>query len=161
MGSETTKETMIQHLKHAVEAGTRATQLGGQPFGAILVSEDGRVLAEQGNINILNHAEDVLCRHAFVNYPTEFLKKCTMYASFEPCSMCSSAIYWSGIGKLVYGIDQKRFFEATGLNENNFPTLKIPCRDVFNAGNNKVEVVGPFPEIEKDILKDHLEYWKK
>ncbi|CAO3621226.1 unnamed protein product [Cunninghamella echinulata] len=153
MSTETTKEIMIQHLKHVVEVSTRAILLGGQPFGAILVSEDGRVLAKQGNISILNHAEDVLCRHAFVNYPKEFLKKCTMYASFEPCSTCSSAIYWSGIGKLVYGIDQKRFFEATGLNENNFSTLKIPCRYVFNARNNKVEVMRPFPEIKRIFLK--------
>ncbi|CAO3610499.1 unnamed protein product [Cunninghamella blakesleeana] len=161
MSAEVSHEKTIEYLKQAVEAGTRAKQLGGQPFGAILVSEDGRVLAEQGNVNIVNHAEDVLCRHAFANYPQETLNKATMYASFEPCAMCSSAIYWSGIGKLVYGIDCKGFFEATGFNENNFPALKIPCRDVFNAGVRKVEVVGPFPELEKEICKDHLEYWKK
>lgn len=64
MSTEPSHEKTREYLKQAIEAGTRATQLGGQPFGAILVSEDGRVLAEQGNVNVLNHAEDVLCRHA-------------------------------------------------------------------------------------------------
>ncbi|KAI8099771.1 cytosine/adenosine deaminase [Halteromyces radiatus] len=148
----------IQHLRHTVKVAKRAMSMGRHPFGAILVGPDNQVIAEQGNIDTLNHAESTLCRTAYSNYPIDYLQKCTLYTSFEPCAMCSGSCYWAGIGTIVYGMSEKRLLELTGNNDKN-PTMSLPCRDVFSAGQRQVQVIGPFPELEQEIVKDHLNFW--
>ena len=44
--------------------------------------------------------------------------------------MCAGAIYWAGIGRLVYGLSEHRLRQLTGNHPEN-PTLDLPCRDVF------------------------------
>ena len=61
--------------------------------------------------------------------------------------MCAGAIYWAGIGRLVYGQSEKDLKAATGAHEEN-PTLDLPCRVVFAAGQRAVEIVGPLLEEE-------------
>lgn len=55
-------EEMIKHLKRTIEVAARSKDLGRHPFGSIVVGPEGNVIAEQGNIDTLNHAESVLCR---------------------------------------------------------------------------------------------------
>lgn len=57
-------ENHIKHLKQTVKVANRAMSMGRHPFGAILVGPENQILAEQGNINTLNHAENTLCRVA-------------------------------------------------------------------------------------------------
>ncbi len=67
-------EQAIRHLRRANEVAARAMSLGRHPFGAILVAPDGdTVLAEQGNVDTVNHAESVLARAAALNYSTDYL----------------------------------------------------------------------------------------
>jgi tRNA(Arg) A34 adenosine deaminase TadA len=75
-------------------------------------------------------------------YPTEFLRDCTMYTSAEPCAMCAGAAYWAGIGRVVYGLSENQLKEITGNHPEN-PTLDLPCHVVFEAGQRRVEVIGP------------------
>jgi hypothetical protein len=56
-------------------------------------------------------------------------------------------------------MSEKRLLELTGSSDEN-PTMSLPCRDVFAAGQREVQVYGPFPELEDEIVKDHLEFWK-
>jgi len=65
-----------------------------------------------------------------------------LYTSTEPCAMCSGAIYWAGITKVVFGLPEKELYAITGTNE--ILTLSLPCRDIFCRGQRKVEVVGQF-----------------
>jgi tRNA(Arg) A34 adenosine deaminase TadA len=54
-----------RHLRRANEVAQRAAAMGRHPFGALLVAPDGEtVLAEQGNINTVNHAESTLAHAA-------------------------------------------------------------------------------------------------
>ena len=46
-------------------------------------------------------------RTASHQFEFEFLQGCTMYASTEPSAMCAGAIYWSGIGPIVYGLSSE------------------------------------------------------
>ena len=56
--------------------------------------------------------------------------------------MCSGAIYWAGIGRVVFGQTERDLKAQTGAHEEN-PTLDLPCHIVFEAGQRPTEVVGP------------------
>jgi tRNA(Arg) A34 adenosine deaminase TadA len=99
------------------------------------------------------HAERVLSTQAGIKYGAEFLRGCTLYSSAEPCAMCAGAIYWVGIGRVVYGISEHDLKAITGNHAEN-PTLDLPCRMVFAAGQRQVEVVGPMLEAESAALHE-------
>ncbi|KAJ2962457.1 hypothetical protein NQZ79_g2383 [Umbelopsis isabellina] len=156
--TEPSHEEIIKYLKLTIKVAARSITLGHHPFGAIVVGPEGNILAEQGNIDTLNHAESTICRIVYTNYPQDYLNRCTLYTSFEPCAMCSGSCYWAGIGGVVYGATEERLLALTGSNDEN-PTMSLPCRQVFDAGQRKVQVFGPFPELEEEIVADHLKFW--
>jgi len=134
--------------------------LGRHPFGALLVAPDGEtVLAEQGNINTVHHAEATLARHASLNFSREYLWDCMLVTTFEPCAMCAATAYWANIGHVVYGASEEALLALTGNHPDN-PTLSLPCRSVFAAGQKAVEVIGPVPELEADLLAVHADFWR-
>lgn len=135
--------------------------LGRHPFGAILVAPDGEtVLAEQGNVDTVNHAEAVLARTAALNYSAEYLWSCTLVTTVEPCAMCAGTQYWANIGHLVYGMTERRLLQLTGNHGEN-PTMDLPCRDVFARGQKSIGVTGPVPETEAMIAALHHDFWRK
>ena len=71
--------------------------------------------------------------------------------------MCAGAIYWAGIGRVVYGQTEKALKAQTGAHEEN-PTLDLPCAIVFAAGQRPTEVVGPLLEDEAAQLQ--ADFWK-
>ncbi|CAM4799948.1 unnamed protein product [Rotaria magnacalcarata] len=132
-----THDQMIRHLHRANQIAKRALQFGHHPFGCVLVGPDNEVaLIDQ-----------------------EYLWRCTLYTTFEPCVMCAGTLYWANIGRLVFGATEKRLLELTGNNETN-PTLDIPCRYVFEHGHKNIKVWGPFPEVEKEFIELHKGFWK-
>jgi tRNA(Arg) A34 adenosine deaminase TadA len=146
------------HLRAAFAVAARSREGGDHPFGAILVGPDGAVLMEQGNgftaegRDMTAHAERLLATRASKTWPPAFLADCTMYVSAEPCAMCAGAIYWAGIGRVVYGQSEAGLKALTGAHPEN-PTLALPCRVVFEAGQRAVEVVGPMLEEEAAALQ--------
>jgi tRNA(Arg) A34 adenosine deaminase TadA len=156
-----TPEQITRHLRRANEVARRAMQLGRHPFGAILVAPDGEtVLAEQGNVDAVNHAESTLARTAATNFTPEFLWQCTLVTTVEPCAMCAGTQYWANIGRLVYGMTERRLLALTGNHDEN-PTMDLPCRSVFAAGQKAIAVLGPVAEVEADIAELHSGFWKK
>ncbi|HUZ71763.1 MAG TPA: nucleoside deaminase [Stellaceae bacterium] len=145
-------------LRRAFAVAMAARSRGDHPFGAILVGPDGAVLMEQGNGfsseggDRTAHAERLLASLASRRYGADFLAGCTRYSSAEPCAMCSGAIYWAGIGRLVYGQAETGLKAATGAHAEN-PTLDLPCRTVFAAGQRAVEIIGPLLEDESAALQ--------
>jgi len=157
------RELHIRLLRRCVEVSIRAKASGNHPFGALLADAQGRVLLEQGNIEVTEgvctgHAEAMLAAEASRRYPKAKLRECTLYTTAEPCAMCAGAIYWSGIGRVVYGISERRLAGLTGGDERNL-TLDLPCRIVFEAGRRPIEVLGPFPEVEAETVAVHEGYW--
>jgi tRNA(Arg) A34 adenosine deaminase TadA len=154
-----TLEQIARHLRHANAVARRAAGMGRHPFGALLVAPDGEtVLAEQGNIDTVNHAESTLARHAAGTYPGAYLRECTLVTTFEPCAMCAGTIYWAGIGRVVYGASEEALLALTGSHEEN-PTLSLPCREVFARGQRSVEVIGPVPPLEGEMVETHTGFW--
>lgn len=149
-------------LRKAFAVAKRAREAGDHPFGCILVGPEGEVLMEQGNgftaegRDMTAHAERLMATRASKGYPTKFLAECTLYTSAEPCAMCSGAIYWAGIGRVVFGQTEHDLKVQTGAHEEN-PTLDLPCRTVFAAGQRDIEVIGPLLADEAAALQ--ADFW--
>ena len=154
-----TPDQMLRHLRRANEVARRAMALGRHPFGALLVAPDHEtVLAEQGNVDSVNHAEAVLARTAVLNFAPDYLWNCTLVTTVEPCCMCAGTQYWAHIGRVVYGMTERRLLELTGNHGEN-PTMDLPCREVFAHGQKPIEVIGPVPEVEAGIAAVHRAFW--
>ena len=146
-------------LRHAFEVARAARARGEHPFGAVLAGPDGAVLMEQGNAyasegrDMTAHAERLLATRASKAHRPEVLAACAVYVSAEPCAMCAGALYWAGIGRVVYGQSEAALRARTGAHAEN-PTLDLPCRVVFGAGQREVQVEGPLLEDEAAALQD-------
>jgi tRNA(Arg) A34 adenosine deaminase TadA len=152
-------------MRAALAVAERAKAAGRHPFGAIVVDEHGAIVAEAGNNSMppegdpTQHAELRAAAEAARKLPPEALARATLYTSAEPCAMCAGAIYWCGIGRVVYAMSEEALLELTGNHPEN-PTLSLPCREVFARGQRRVEVLGPLPEMETEAAAPHIGFWK-
>ncbi|MEA2885805.1 MAG: hypothetical protein QOD11_165 [Bradyrhizobium sp.] len=149
-------------LRRSFDVAGRAVAHGNHPFGAILVDQDGNVLIEMENgympaHDATAHAERLIATQACTTLSPDVLRHATLYSSAEPCAMCAGAIYWSGIGRLVYGLSERRLRMLTGNHPEN-PTLDLPCREVFKRGQRPTEVIGPL--LEDEAAAVHEGAWK-
>ncbi len=150
-----------RQLRRANRVARAALDQGHHPFGALLLAPDGEtVLMEQGNVDGVNHAEAVLARQAAARFDAATLWACTLVTTVEPCAMCAGTQYWAHIGKLLYGMSEARLLSLTGNHADN-PTLDLPCRTVFAAGQKAVQVWGPQPEVEEEIAALHRHFWQR
>jgi tRNA(Arg) A34 adenosine deaminase TadA len=145
-------------LRRSFEVARRSMTHGNHPFGAILVDEQGNVLIEAENGFMPDrdgtaHAERLLATQACRTVAPDVRAKATLYSSAEPCAMCAGAIYWAGIGRVVYGLSEHRLRGVTGNHPEN-PTLDLPCREVFASGQRATQVVGPLLEDEAEALHE-------
>ena len=159
----TSSELDEYFLRRSFDVARRSLSHGNHPFGAVLVDEKGTVLieAENGYMPARDgtaHAERLVATQACTTLSADVLKTATLYSSAEPCAMCAGAIYWAGIGRVVYGLSEHRLRAVTGNHPEN-PTLDLPCRDVFKRGQRPTEVKGPLLEDEAEAL--HEGVWTK
>jgi len=104
----------LSFLRRSFDVARRSREGGDHPFGSVLVGPAGEVLREQGNGftseggDRTAHAERLLSSWAARTFDLGFLQRCTLYSSAEPCAMCSGAIYWAGVGRVVYGQSERR-----------------------------------------------------
>jgi tRNA(Arg) A34 adenosine deaminase TadA len=150
-----------QFLQRAITVARQARENGNHPFGAILVDKEGNILLEAENTVVTDkdctgHAETNLMRRTSQVYDPDFLAGCTLYTSTEPCPMCSGAIFWGNVRRVVFGLSQKRFYDLIG-DDPNGDIFYHPCRDVFAKGHKSIEVVGPL--LEDAALKVHEGFW--
>jgi len=148
-------------LRRSFDVARRAVTHGNHPFGAILVDRDRKVLIETENGYMpardgTAHAERLLATLACTTLSPDILANATLYSSAEPCAMCAGAVYWAGIGRLVYGLSEHRLRAVTGNHPEN-PTLDLPCRKVFDSGQRSTEVIGPMLEDEAEAV--HAGAW--
>jgi tRNA(Arg) A34 adenosine deaminase TadA len=139
-----------RHLRRAIELAWEGRRRGDGAFGAVLVSGGGSVLAEASNrvvteSDVTAHAETRLVQEASRRHGPDALVGSTLYASCEPCPMCSGAIFWAGVERVVYGLSAARLGE---LVADAGPRFALGCRELLERGTRPVEVVGPMLEDE-------------
>lgn len=149
-----------KYIRMAIEIAQKARDNGNHPFGALLVDENGQILFEAENTVVTGndstgHAETNLMRKASAEYDPEFLANCSVYTSTEPCPMCSGAIFWSNVRRVIYGLSEERLYEMIGWDSEDI--LFLPSREIFERGRKQIEVVGPI--LEDEAREVHLGYW--
>ena len=153
--------TDLDHLRRAIAVSLAARHRGNHPFGATLVGPDGAVVLEAENTvvtehDVTGHAETNLVRLAWRTIGESDLPSYTLFTSCEPCAMCSGAIYWAGIGRVVYGLSESGLLALTGNHPDN-PTLSLPSRVILGAGSRTIEVTGPL--LEDEAAAPHSDFW--
>lgn len=151
------------YLKQCLKLAEAAVKHNNMPFGAVLVDKNGKIILEQENVEITEsdctgHAETQLMVQASKKYSKDFLKDCTLYTTVEPCAMCSGAIYWGNVGRVVFGLSEKELLKITGNDQQN-PTLDLPCREVFKRGQKEIEVIGPVPELKAELSQIYQDFF--
>ena len=151
-----------RYLRQAIALADKARERGNRPFGALIVAADGQVLSEASNANgesgdCTAHAELSAIRLASPEHSREELATATLYSSAEPCVMCAGAIFWSAIGRVVYGIDAERLrvFRGERLDQKD---AELSCRDVFERSSHPIECIGP--SLIAEASQSHQGGWK-
>ncbi|MBA8825509.1 tRNA(Arg) A34 adenosine deaminase TadA [Saccharopolyspora lacisalsi] len=142
--------TEAKHLRRAITLSLEAARSGNRPFGAVLTGADGSVLAEGGNTvattgDITAHAESAALRIAGTELGTEALHRTTVFASGEPCPMCTTAMYLAGVERVVFGMPLPR---ANAAFPQDARSMNVRTRDVLALLPHGIEVVGPVLEDE-------------
>ena len=114
-----------QYMQQALKEAQKAYDADEVPVGAIIVL-NGQIIARAHNqVELLNdstaHAEILALTSAFNSLGSKYLPDATLYVTVETCLMCSGALYWSKIGKVVFGAeDEKNGYRRTTGNNSPF-----------------------------------------
>lgn len=99
-------------MQEALKEARDAFVAGEVPVGAIIVCQN-RIIARAHNLTeLLNdttaHAEMQAYTSASHYLGGKYLNECTLYVTLEPCVMCAGAAFWTQLGRIVYGADDKK-----------------------------------------------------
>lgn len=147
----------LPFLRECIRLAEEAKRNGNHPFGSVLVHNGEILLRAQNAVNTYNdiaqHPESILARTAASKFDITFLRDCTLYTSTEPCAMCVGAIYWSGIGRIVFACSSGKLAEFVS------DSLRITSRQILQHGDHEVEVIGPI--LEEEAAQGHIGFWEK
>lgn len=142
-------------MERAATLAEEAVKHGNEPFGAVLVKNDEIVYESENKIYTAHdptyHAEAGLIREFCGKTGITDLHEYTLYSSCEPCFMCSGALVWVKLGRLVYG--------ASNIDlENVLGKVGSKCSDVvFKNSSHRPEVTSGV--LKKRCVKTLAEYF--
>ena len=155
-------DTDARYLRDAIRMSRVAKERGNRPFGAVVISKDGKLLSEAycnttETGDCTGHAETTAVRMLSPNHTRSVLAQATLYSSAEPCVMCAGAIFWSGIQRVIFGIDAERLrlFRGELLEQKD---AALSCRDVFSASSHSIECIGP--SLIEEASQVHEGFWQ-
>ncbi|HAF96804.1 nucleoside deaminase [Paenibacillus lactis] len=152
----------LKHLKRCVELAKEALEAGDEPFGSVLVSADGDVLAEDHNHvaggDHTQHPEFALARWAANHMTPEERAKATVYTSGEHCPMCAAAHGWVGLGRIVYASSSKQLAEWLEEMGVAAPRVRnLPIQEVIRD----TAIDGLVPELAQEVRELHRQFHSK
>lgn len=159
LGGQPLSASDTRHLRQAFVWAHAARARGNRPFGAVVVAQDGRMLAEAFSSSCetgdcTSHAEmNAIRQLGNPRVPAEVREQATLYASAQPCAMCACAICHAGIGRVVYGLDGERLLQL-------HPHLRgstLDCRTVFDSATYAVRCIGP--ALVSEALAVYENHW--
>jgi tRNA(Arg) A34 adenosine deaminase TadA len=151
----------VAHLRRCVVLASEARARGDEPFGSVLVSGEGDVLAEDRNAvvttrDVTAHPELAMARWASLHLDPVERAAATLYTSCEHCAMCAGAQFWAGVGRLVFALSSEQLAEHL---PSGVPTLALSCREVFARGSVAITVDGPVAAVEAEARAAVAGYW--
>ena len=120
-----------QYMKIALMEAEKAFEKDEVPIGAIVVLKDTIIAKGYNQVELMKdstaHAEIIALTTAYNYLGSKYLTDATLYVTIEPCLMCSGALYWSKIGRVVFGAaDEKNSYRRyTGVNKPFHPKTEI------------------------------------
>lgn len=144
------------YLTRAVELAEEALNAGDEPFGSVLVSAEGDVLAEDRNRiaggDSTQHPEFFLARWAAQHMTPAARATATVYTSGEHCPMCAAAHGWVGLGRIVYVSSSQQLSRwLTDLGVAPSPVATLPIQQVVPG----LKVEGPVAELDERVHALH------
>ena len=144
-------------LQRCVELAETALDAGDEPFGSLLVSEDGRVLLEDHNRvasgDRTRHPEFAIARWAAEHLTPAERAAATVYTSGEHCAMCSAAHAWVGLGRIVFASSSEQL--AAWRAELGAPASPVSTLAI-NAVAPGIPVEGPVEELAERVRALHV-----
>ena len=127
----TAKDVDIRFMKEALRQARLAYDSGEVPVGAVVVWDNKIIARGHNQVEQLNdstaHAEMIAITAAFNQVGSKYLPEAAIYITVEPCLMCSGALYWSKIGRVVYGAsDEKNGYRKYVSSPNAGGSEKAP-----------------------------------
>jgi len=123
-----------EYMRLAIVEAQKAFDKDEVPVGAIVVMNDKVIARAFNQVEMLNdstaHAEILALTTAYNALGSKYLPDATLYVTVEPCLMCSGALYWSKIGRIVFGAydDKNGYRKTTGSNNPFHPkTILAGC----------------------------------
>lgn len=99
-------------MQQALKEAQKAKEKGEVPIGAVVVMNEQIIGRGYNQVEMLNdctaHAEMIALTAAFNYLGSKYLMDATLYVTLEPCFMCAGALYWSKIGRIVYGAEDEK-----------------------------------------------------
>ena len=122
-------------MQQALRQAQTAFEKDEVPVGAVVVIENKIISRGYNQVEMLSdptaHAEMIALTSAFNFLGSKYLPEATIYITVEPCLMCAGALYWSKIGRIVYGAsDQKNGY--------------LKCLSSPSLGGSRGEAAWPF-----------------
>lgn len=120
-----------QYMKLALAEAQKAFNKEEVPVGAIVVMNNTIIAKAYNQVELLNdstaHAEIMALTTAYQFLGSKYLPEATLYVTLEPCLMCTGALYWSKINRIVFGAyDEKNSYrKSTGTNNPFHPKTEI------------------------------------
>lgn len=143
-------------IRQTYQLAEEAADRDDFPFGALLAIDDEVVETATNRVesdeDITAHPELILARWASRELSHMERRNATLYASTEPCPMCAGAIYWAGIGRVVFGVRATRAGASDAIPS-------ISCATIFESGTGDIEVVGPINEEEGVTVQQS--FWER
>ena len=128
----------ILFMEEALRLSKAAAQHGSEPFGAVLVKDGAIVFSNENQVHSASdptfHAEAGLLRRFCAETGITDLREYTLYSSCEPCFMCSGAMVWTRLGRLVYGASNRDLCAIFGEEGSDCSHL------VFSHSDHQPEV---------------------
>lgn len=151
-------ELDLKFLRRCVELAKMALEKGDEPFGSVLVSSNGDVLAEGHNQvaagDHTQHPEFALARWAARNMTPEERSKATVYTSGEHCPMCAAAHGWVGLGRIVYASSSEQLVQwLSEMGAAPSRVRNLPIQEVIRD----TVVDGPVAELAEEVRKLHFQ----
>ena len=134
----------------ALDQARLAARHGDVPVGAVVIDQDGGVLAAVGNEREIRHdptahAELLALREASRRLRSWRLNGLTLVVTLEPCTMCAGALVLARVARLVFGA----FDPKAGAVSSLFDVVRDPRL------NHRVDVRSGVLEAEcSALLKD-------
>ena len=112
-------------MQQALKEAQKAYDEDEVPVGAVIVMQDKIIARGYNQVEKLNdptaHAEIIALTSAFHYLGSKYLPDATIFITVEPCVMCAGALYWSKIGRVVYGADdEKNGYKKTTREQSPF-----------------------------------------